>query len=320
MPHEEDEYMEQPDADRASLQASRLLRVLLERPGPYRSTWRERVRRERRGSPLNYDAIAGVLWHHQLIQGETRADDPRGLSDTVRRALTGQLSQDAAELFILAFRFRPQDAAALRRLLEGELSSLVVGVATPPASLRHRPADLGYETRSLHEVHTIGPDRRPVEHEISHVIQATKDRVTSYLYAFDTEAVLVEVSRGGTAGDLQVVSPDLWGVNIGLSRTLNIGESLRLEYRTLFHYDDPPEPEFRRAFLKRPARDLSVRVQFHPTAVPARAWWSEWLQLEDHERITREDEVAVDRGHGIEHYVEYIEGAVVGFRWEWTEA
>jgi hypothetical protein len=63
-----------------------------------------------------------------------------------------------------------------------------------------------------------------------------------------------------------------------------------------------------------------MRVQFHPSDPPARAWWSEWLQLEDHERITREDELPVDRGHGIERYVEYMEGAVVGFRWEWTEA
>lgn len=302
---------------RGKQQAGAYLRLLLQRDGRYRRTWRRHLRRERPGGALNQDAIARVLADHAFDNGDDNADH-RSLNDTVRRALGNQLSSAALDLFIDAFAMDESDADTLRRLLDGRSGAVVVSDVMLPTALTDRP-EPGYETRSLHEVHRLGPDGLPAEHRTSHVIRSAVPDLDSYLYLFDTSAALVEIDYGGTSGELQRFDEQLYGVAIRLTKPLALGETARIEYRTTFGYTSAPPPEFRRAALRRPIQNLSLRVEFHPHRLPKAVWWGEWAHLNNHAaQATHDEPAALNKNHSVERNLDYVEHAIVGFHWSWT--
>jgi hypothetical protein len=82
----------------------------------------------------------------------------------------------------------------------------------------HRPPR--HDTLALHELHTLGPDGWPAEHQTIQVIKSTVDRLETYPYRFDTDQLVFEVVRGGRVGDTYRVTDSFFGVDIVLDRAL----------------------------------------------------------------------------------------------------
>lgn len=171
-----------------------------------------------------------------------------------------------------------------------------------------------YRTVSLHEFHRVGADGLPVEHRTIHVVEALSDGLTRYPYRFDTNAIAVEVVHGGKTSPLYRFNETLYAVDILFARPLKQGETVSLEYHTLFHYRTPPPREFRRAVFRR-AESLQTRVEFDPHKLPRSIWWTEWAALDG--PIIRKKEVVLDAELAVHHYLTDIERAIVGFCWEW---
>ncbi len=64
-----------------------------------------------------------------------------------------------------------------------------------------------------------------------------------------------------------------------LARTLDLGETITLEYWITYRFpgdpEDPAEREFRRAVMRH-VENLDMRVEFHPDKLPAQVWWAHW--------------------------------------------
>jgi hypothetical protein len=301
-------------------QACAYLRLLLLRPGEYRSRWTggpDVTASPDSGSgsdagDLDYAAVAAVL-------DAAEPDSARVGVDTVRKALTGaELSPATLDRFIEAFGLTGRHANRLRDVLRGSGATRVItGDALRPAELYQRGAAPGYETLALHEMHTLGPDGRPAEHQTIQVIRSTVDRLDSYPYRFDTNELTVEVTRGGRVGQrIYRVSDALYAVDIQLTHALAKGESALMQYHTTFFYRSQPPPEFRRG-LARATRDVSIWVTFHPQRLPRRIWSASWDGL-DQGRILERDPVELDEQRSVHRRFDVVERAIVGFYWEWA--
>jgi hypothetical protein len=292
-----------PDQDQVT-QACTYLRMLLLRPGEYRSRWdRPAAGRDRD------EAVARVL---------EEAAPGRELTEVARRALEGtELSPPVADAFVSGFGLTARHAQRLRDLLRGSPTVRVISGHTLPPSERYQSAGrLRHETLSLHELHILGPDGRPAEHETIQVIKATEDDVESVPYRFDTDELMVEVIRGGRVGDRPYrVNDSIYGVDIVLNRPLAAGETALMQYRSTFFYKSAPPPEFRRGIL-RSTRDLTMWVKFHPQRVPARVYRARWDRL-DLARVIERVQVEPDDELSVHHRFGAVEKAVVGFYWEW---
>ncbi len=293
-------------------QTSAYLRMLLLRPGDYRSRWERHAARPDPGL-IDVPAVAKVL-------AETGTPTrPVELDETVRHALDGTLlNTDVLRLFIDAFALDGRDAGRLRDLLRGSdslrvitgeaqaLSEAWLGGGGPP---RH-------ETLALHELHILGPDGSPAEHQTIQVIRSLVDGLPSYPYRFDTDELAVEVIRGGRVGDrIYRINEELYAVDIILARPLAAGQTTLTQVRTTFFYKIPPAPEFRRGLLRR-TDDVTIWVKFHPSRVPARVWMARWDGI-DHARIVDRHLVELDDDLAAHSRFGPIERAVVGFHWEW---
>jgi len=293
-------------------QTSAYLRMLLLRPGDYRSRWERHAARPDPGL-IDVPAVAKVL-------AETGATtQPVKLDETVRHALDGTLlDADVLRLFIDAFALDGRDAGRLRDLLRGSdslrvitgeaqaLSEAWLGGGGPP---RH-------ETLALHELHILGPDGSPAEHQTIQVIRSLVDGLPSYPYRFDTDELAVEVIRGGRVGDrIYRINEELYAVDIILTRPLAAGQTTLTQVRTTFFYKTPPAPEFRRGLLRR-TDDVTIWVKFHPSRVPARVWLARWDGI-DHARVVDRQLVELDDDLAAHGRFGPIERAVVGFHWEW---
>ena len=192
---------------------------------------------------------------------------------------------------------------------------MISGHTLPPPE-RYQAGPLRHETLSLHELHILGPDGKPAEHETIQVIRATADDVSSVPYRFDTDELMVEVIRGGRVGDRPYrVNDSVYGVDIVLHRPLNAGETALMQYRSTFFYRSAPPPELRRGVL-RTTRDLTMWVRFHPQRVPARVYRARWDRL-DLARVIERVPVEPDEELSVHHRFGVVEKAVVGFYWEW---
>ncbi len=293
--------------------AATYLRELLERPGSYRQRWERRATRPR-AQELNQRAIGKVLAHKLWDDGHDL--DERSLKDRVARALRGEvLSPETLELFITAFDIAGPDADRLWALLSGTAPSRVVAgeLAVPPEYPSNREAR-EYRTVSLHEFHQLGADGSPAEHRTVHVIEALQDDLRRYPYRFDTDELTVEVVRGGAAGPIYRFNETLYAVDILFTHPLKQGETASWEYRTIFHYAIPPKTEFRRAVFRR-LESLQIRVEFHPNKLPASVWWAEWEALDG--PVVQQELVTLDSERAVHRYLQAVERAIVGFRWEW---
>jgi hypothetical protein len=294
--------------DERGAQAAAYLRMLLVRAGEPRSIWAKHAPDARSGE-IDTAAVAEVL------------RDNAG-ARTVRSALDGTaVSSRTLELFIEAFRLSPRHASRLRSILDGSDSVRVVAgdVARSPGpprleTLRHET--LRHETLAAHELHTLGPDGLPAEHQTIQVIRSTVDGLETHALRFDTDELVVEVVRGGRVGDLYRVDETLFGVDIVLDRPLAKGETALMHYRTTFGYRTPPPPELRRG-TSRVMHDVTLWVQFHPDRLPARVWLARWDRL-DNATVTEQHPVEIDGEFSVQARYDKIEQVIVGFHWEWT--
>jgi hypothetical protein len=302
-----------PDQDQDQVaQACAYLRMLLLRPGEYRSRWERRSEQPAAGT-IRYDAVAQVLQ-----PAAHRLPGDAGVVEATRRALEGvELTPPLADIFVEEFGLTARHAQRLRDLLRGSPTVRVIsGDTLPPPGLEPAgPADV--ETLSLHELHVLGPDGLPAEHETIQVIKATRDGVDSVPYRFDTDELMVEVIRGGRVSDRPYrVTDTIYGVDILLNRPLRAGETTLMQYRTTFYYKSPPPPEFRRGVL-RSTRDLTMWVKFDPQRIPSRVYRARWDRL-DQARVVEREPVEPDEELSVHHRFGAVEKAVVGFYWEWS--
>jgi hypothetical protein len=292
--------------DHAS-QACAYLRMLLLRPGDYRARWEKQAPATQPGE-LCYPAIAAVLKELGPVVDAERQ---------VAVALDGQaITAAQVDLFVDAFGIRARHAHRLRELLRGSPAVRVLAGEAAAEDLDLAGRTPGHETLSLHELHTVGADGRPAEHETIQVIKSTVDGLSSYPYRFDTDELMVEVVRGGRVGDrLYRINNYLYGIDILLDRPLAVGENALLHFHTTFAYRSDPPPELRRGVL-RMVNDLTIWVRFHPDRVPTRVWQARWDRL-DQARVVEQQEAEIDHELSVHARFGPVESAIVGFWWEW---
>jgi hypothetical protein len=253
------------------------LRQLLADSGQYRDRWQQRARRAQPGKIDNL-AVARVL------AASAASADPAGGRQSLLR---------------------------LRRAAARAVS----GQALDPGLLRQfiqRP----WRTIALHEYHYLGADGIPVKHQTRHVLVAVRDGLDRYPYRFDTDQLSVSMARGGTVSEPYPTGDGLFAVDILFSAPLKRGEPIGFEYDVDFHYRTPPPAEFRRA-VRGWLESLSISVQFHPDRLPRSIWWASWSGYQPGSRIVDRTRVQLDGEHCAFNQVKDIEGAVVGYYWEW---
>jgi hypothetical protein len=306
--------------------AGRYLRELLLRPGRYRQLWESRAERTRPGA-INHLAVANVLAHHLWnAPRATGSSDvlARQLKDTVGRALSGQvLSRSTLALFVAAFGFTPQEEDRLWRLWRG--SGRITVLAGPRAmrsgAVAQVVSELGprrHQTVSLHDHVCVGADRRLTKTRTLQVVEAIVDGLDAIPYLYDTSAVSLELGQGcaGPPGPFRRIG-DLYATDIPLTRTLDLGETLTLEYWTCYEYDpaDPEEREYRRAVMGT-LENFDMRIEFHPDQLPAAVWWAMWDGMEG--SVLDQELVVPDNQHSVHRYLRSLERSVVGFHWSWA--
>jgi hypothetical protein len=310
------------------LAASDYLQQLLLKPGSYRESWEQYVSRERRGT-INQLAVAEVIARH--LRGAPRSPSdydvsPHQLKDTVSRALTGRLlSRPALTLFIEAFGFSEHEANRLWRLWNGSGAiSVMTGTHAVPMVAEQNLADaLGprrQQTVSLHDHVYVGADGRIERGRTMQVIEATDHGVDRIPFICDTNTLTLEVAQGGKelTGEVRRIGQDVFTTEIMLAKTLDLGETLTLEYWTTYRYpgnfDDSSEREFRRAVMRH-MDNLDMRVAFHPDKLPARVWWARWDGVEG--VVQEREELTLDNQFSAHRYLRSLDKAVVGFYWQW---
>ena len=308
--------------------ASDYLQQLLLKPGRYRQSWERFVSRERRGT-INQLAVAEVLAGHLRNSPRGPADrgiTPHQLKDTVSRALTGRLlSRPALSLFIAAFGFSEHEADRLWRLWNGSatISVLSGSHAVPMQTEEELAQALGprrHQTLSLHDHVYIGADGRTERARTMQVIEATAPGVDRIPFLCDTNVLTIEVGQGckELASQLRQIRSDVFATEILLARTLELGETITLEYWTTYRYpgdpSDPREREWRRAVLRH-LDNYDIRVQFHSGKLPAHVWWARWDGAEG--AVLERQEVSLDSQHSAHRYLRSFEKAVAGFFWVW---
>ncbi len=311
-----------PDGRRA---ASDYLRELLLKPGGYRRAWEQYATRERRGT-INQLAVAEVLARYLQSAPRPAAHPtvtPHQLKDTVSRALTGRLlSRSALTLFIDAFGLSEHEAGRLWRLWNG---AATIGVmsgthAVPVDAEQDVDAAIGsrrHQTLALHDHVWTGPDGQIDRQRTMHVIEATAPGVDRIPFVCDTNVLTVEVGQGckELAGQVRRIGGDIFATEILLSRTLDIGETLTLEYWLSYRYppDDPSGREYRCAGMSQ-LQNLDVRVEFHPDRLPGQVWWAHWDGSDS--TVLEREAVTLDSQNSVHRYVRSLERTAVGFYWE----
>ncbi len=290
-------------------QACAYLRMLLSRPGDYRARW-ERLAGPTEPGQISVPAVARVLG--EALGGSEAVDVA-----TVELALAGTaLSPETLHRFVVGFGIGPRHADRLREVLRGSPATRVItGDALPP-EVYQATVPRGYETLALHDIHTLGPDGMPAEHQTIQVIRSTVDGLESYPYIFDTDELTVEVTRGGRVGErIHRLADSVYSVDIVLPRPLAVGESALMQVRTTFFYSQAPPPEFRRG-LMRTTRDVSMWVTFHPDRVPKHIWSARWDRL-DQARVIEKEPVEPDGEWSVHRRFDAVDRAIVGFFWSW---
>lgn len=308
--------------------AAEYLRQLLLKPGRYRDAWQSRVARPR-GDVINQMAVAEVIVG-QLQSDPGRPGDaqmmPYQLRETVSGALAGlQLSRQTLDLFVEAFGFSEHEAERLRRLWAGtaRISVLSGSHAVPTQAARDVDHALGprkHQTISLHDHVWVGADRRIDRIRTMHVIEATSNGLDRIPVLCDTNVLTIDVGHGckQLTGEIRQIGDDVFAAEIILARSLDLGETLTLEYWISYRYPgdplDPGEREFRRAGMRQ-IQNLDVRVAFHADQLPACVWWARWDGVEGD--VLEEELVTLDSQHSVHRYVRSLDKSVTGFHWRW---
>ncbi|SDY17862.1 hypothetical protein SAMN05661080_02584 [Modestobacter sp. DSM 44400] len=300
------------DSDVGLRMAAQRLTVLLAEPR-YRRLWQ--VRSSVRRAELPRAAIAAVLAAHLFETGEVGVHHrARSLENRVGRALNGQrLSDRTLELFIAAFLLTTEHAEELRALRRGRTSGHRLVVATALAADQPMPRRTA-RTLQVAEHHEIGADRAPRMHLTRQLLEAV-EATDRYHYAFDTPHAAVAVLAGGTPTTaFRVAGGPIHVVEIALTEPLLPGQTVHLEYQTVFAYPEPPAPEFRRG-VSASVRHVALTVRFDQAALPREVLRGRWASVEATEP---EETFAVQLVAG-QASVELVPDGecVVGFTWRW---
>ena len=311
--------------------AAEYLRQLLLKPGAYREAWQQHVARPR-DSVINQMAVAEVI-AGRLRAAPSHPGDaqimPYQLRDTVSGALSGvNLSPDTMQLFTEAFGFSEHEAGRLRRLWNGSRSIGVVSGshAVTGQTQRELAEVLGpprHQTLSLHDHVYVGEDGRIDRSRLLHVIEAIAQGVDRIPFLCDTSVITVEVGQGGKElnGDVQQIRDNMFLAEILLARTLDLGETITLEYWLTYRFRgdpaDPSEREYRRAVMRH-ADNVDMRVEFHPRRPPAQVWWAHWDG--DAGDVIQREAVTLDSECSAHRYIRSADKTVVGFYWQWEQA
>lgn len=319
--------MPRTDAGRPDgrLAASDYLRELLLRPGGYRLAWERYATRERRGT-VNQLAVAEVLARYLQSAPRTASDPmvtPHQLKDTVSRALTGRLlSRSALGLFIDAFGLSEHEAGRLWRLWNG---AVTIGVMTGTHAVsvgaeQDVDAAIGprrHQTLALHDHVWVGPDGQIDRQRTMHVIEAMEPGVDRIPFVCDTNVLTLEAGQGckELAGQVRRIGGDIFATEIVLSRTLDIGETLTLEYWLSYRWppDEPAAREYRRAGMRQ-LHNLDMRLEFDPARLPSRVWWAHWDGADS--SVLEREVVTLDSQNSVHRYLRSLERTAVGFYWE----
>lgn len=307
--------------------AAEYLRQLLLKPGRYRDAWQHRVARPR-DDVINQMAVSEVI-ADRLRSVPSHAGDaqvmPYQLGETVSGALAGQqLSKETLELFAAAFGFAQHEAERLQRLRAGSSRISVLSGSHAVSSHAERDVDdvfgpRRHQTISLHDHVWVGADRRIDRVRTLHVIEATGAGLDRIPFLCDTNVMTLDVGHGcrELGGELRRIG-DVFATDIVLSRSLELGETLTLEYWTTFRYPgdplDPAEREFRRAGMRQ-IQNFDIRVAFHPDQLPARVWWARWDGVEG--EVLDQEPVMLDSQHSVHRYLRTLDKSVTGFYWRW---
>jgi hypothetical protein len=317
-----------PHVQRAA--ADCLRRLLLE-PGPYLELWSRYVDRGPDGV-INQLAVTEVLAGHLRAVPRRPGDvriAPYQLRETVSQALAGrQLSRQALQLFIGAFRIGDEDAGQLWKLWEGvqSLRAVTGRAAVSPRAEQIIAATLGprgHQTLSMNEHVWVGADGRVDQYHITQVIEAVEDGVDRIPFICDSKSVALEVGQGcrGVYSELSDMGENLTSTEILLSRRLNRGETSSIEYWVACGDEDGPddtlECECRRAVLKR-LENYEQRIEFHPNKLPSMVRWAQWDGVGGDVIVS--ESTQMDSQHSVQRYLQSIERSVVGFYWMWPES
>jgi len=244
-------------------------------------------------------AVARVLAAHSAGADPAGGHgSPLRLRRGVARAISGQvLSPRLLRHVIQAFEMGEEDANRLWRLYSQD---------------DERP----WRTLALQEYHYLGPDGIPVKHQTRHVLIAVRDGLDRYPYRFDTDKLSVSMVRGGTVSEPYPTGDGLFAVDILFSPPLKRGEPIGFEYDVAFHYRTPPAAEFRRV-VRGWLESLSISVQFHPARLPRSIWWATWSGYQPGSHIVDRTRVQLDSEYSVFNSVKDIEGAIIGYYWDW---
>jgi hypothetical protein len=305
--------------------AADYLRELLLKPGGYRSVWEKYATRERRGT-INQLAVAEVLARY-LHSAPRTVSDPtvtqHQLKDTVSRALTGRLlSRSALALFIDAFGLSEHEAGRLWRLWNGAATIRVMtGTrAVPVGAEQDVDAAIGprsHQTLTLHDHVWVGADGQIDRQRTMRVIEAIVPGVDRIPFVCDTNVLTLEAGQGckELAGQVRRIGGDLFATEIVLSRSLDIGETLTLEYWLSYRWplNDPSAHEYRCASMRQ-LHNVDMRVEFDPARLPSRVWWAHWDGADG--SVLEREAVTLDSQNSVHRYLRSLERTTVGFYWE----
>jgi len=315
-------------ADASRRAAAAYLRQLLLNPGRYRQAWEQHVIRARRDS-INQLAVAEVLARYLWSSPRSPADAgllPYQLKDTVSRALSGQvLSRPSLALFIDAFGVSESETDRLWRLWSGSamISVLAGSHAVPPQAEMSLVRVLGprrHQTLSMHDHVHVDADGRLERTRTIQVIEAIAAGLDRFPFLYDTSALTIEAGQGcsGLSGELRQVGPDVFATEIMLAKTLDLGDTITLEYWVSYRLPgdlaDPSEREYRRGVLRH-MENYDMRIEFDPARLPAQLWWASWDGVDGD--VKDKQEVRLDSQHAAQRYLRSLERTVVGFRWRW---
>ncbi len=292
-----------------------LCRLLADPTLPYREMW------ERRGAPYRGRAlnqasvnkvVASFLVDAGVLAEFEEVEWPRSRRDWVRTRLAGDLlTHLELEVFMNAFAFEIADRERLRHLLDlGEPPRLPDDLQLDGLPDRSRYA----LDRSVDE-HVIGPTGLPTYRRTSLTMRALADDVDAYLYLVNTGDVVVEVSKGGSAGSPQQVGPDVWAVVITLDSPLRRGQLGDLTYESTLEYATAPPPLYRRTA---PGRDgeVEIVVEFDAGRLPRAVYLSTWATVGDISPTTSVV-VELDHANSVAATWAVARSGLVGFSWEW---
>jgi hypothetical protein len=308
--------------------AAEYLRQLLLKPGRYREAWQRYVTRPR-DDVINQLAVAELIVDHlRSAQGRPGGAQVMAyqLRDTVAGALSGrQFSQQTLGLVIEAFELSEHEAGRLRRLWSGAATiSVVSGThAVPVTAEQEVDAAVGkrrHHTLSLHDHIWVLQDCRIDRARTMQVIEATAQGVDRIPFMCDNNVLTLEVGQGCKElnGPIRQIGADVFATEILLARTLDLGETLSLEYWLSYRYPgdpaDPAEREYRRAVM-RTVDNLDMRIEFHPDRLPAQVWWARWDGIEG--GVLGQELVTLDSQHSAHRFLRSLDRTVVGFHWRW---